>query len=155
MKTLSIISTSLFLTLLFAHCGKSKTPDPVTPTPVVEIVIGPQTLTETKNTFQGKWKLHYSIGGFTGTMRTNYPNTILNFTTTDSIYVFNNNVLVVNSKVNYSYLPAYVAAYSTFILQIENTNNVMFSDYLAYSKKGDTLILVEPHTNPEKLYLTK
>ncbi|TBR20447.1 MAG: hypothetical protein EPO57_00135 [Chitinophagaceae bacterium] len=123
--------------------------------PVQEVPIGEQTLAATKETFQGRWKLHYSMGGYTGIVRVDYPNTILFFTTTDSLYRWDIGTQTINSPVTYAYEHVYISNYSTYMLNIANPNNRMHALQVAYSKKGDTLILVEPHINPEKYYLTK
>ena len=134
------------------RCGKDKAPKPVT-----EVVIGPQTLAEVKATVQGKWKLHYSIGGYTGKIRVDFLNTILQFTSTDSMYRWDQNVLRIQSKVTFQYERLYAFnQYYTYMIVIENPANMMDNWLTVYAKKGDTLVIAETqHTNPEKYYLTK
>ena len=152
MKSLLVLISNFILLGIFSASSCKKPPDVKT---VTEVPIGPQTLADTKATFRGKWKLHYSIGGYTGNIRVNYPNTILLFTTSDSLYRWDNNTQTINSIITYRYEHVYIANYSTFMLEIENPNNLMDKLQVAFSRKDDTLILAEPHTNPEKYYLTK
>ena len=152
MKSLLVLISSFILLVIFS-ASSCKKPHDVVKT-ITEVPIGTQTLADTKATFQGKWKLHYSIGGYTGNIRVNYPNTILLFTTTDSLYRWDNNVQTIKSVITYRYEHVYISNYSTFMLEILSPNNVMFPLQVAFSKKGDTLILAEPHTNPDKHYLT-
>ena len=150
MKTYKILL--VFFAIIIANLGCKKGNDVK---PATEVPIGSQTLAETKATFQGEWKLHYSIGGYSGTIRVDYPNTILKFTATDSLYRWDNNLQTINSKVNYTYSDVYISNYATFILEIENPKNLMLSHQIAYKRKGDTLILGQPTSQPDYLYLTK
>lgn len=148
MRAIKILLTFFLFILLNVGCKKDNQP-------VTEVIIGSQTLAETKATFQGTWKLHYSYGGYSGTSKVNYPNTILQFTTTDSIYRWDSNLQTISSKVSYEYFNVYIDDYSTFILEIEDPRNIMFQQQFAYKKKGDTLILGQAISQPEYLYLTK
>jgi|GEM_PF-6846812 len=147
----------LFFAFLFIHfgCGKDKTPKPVT-----EVAIGPQTLAEVKATIQGRWKLHYSIGGYTGKIRVDFPNTTFLFTTTDSMYRWDNNLQTINSGITYIYREVYysfyIPRYFTYQIEIENPNNMMSYSQTAYGKKGDTLVMAETQqSHPERYYLTR
>jgi hypothetical protein len=150
------LNSAVLMLFVFAitqvGCGKDKTPKPVT-----EVAIGPQTLAEVKATVQGMWKLHYSIGGYTGKIRVDFLNTILLITTNDSLYRWDDNLQTISSRITYNYLNVvYTLNYYTYLIEIENPNNMMSGLQTAYSKKGDTLIMVETQqSHPEKYYLTR
>ncbi len=150
MKTVNIFFFLVMIISVHAGCKKS---DKIKP--LVDGPIGAQTLAETKNTFKGTWKLHHSIGGYSGTVRVNFPNTLLTFTSSDSLYRWDNNFQTIKSKVNYVYSNVFISDYATFVLVIEYPNNLMLSHQIAYKMKGDTLILGQPTTQPDYLYLTK
>ena len=93
-KKILIPFSLIFMLSIYASCKK-----PAKQSEVKEVVIGEQTLAQTKATFLGKWKLNYRIGGYTGDIVVNYPNAQLLFTSSDSLYRWDNNVLRINSKV--------------------------------------------------------
>ena len=91
----------------------------------------------------------------TGTIRHYYPNSTILFTLTDSLVRTDEGIVTISSPINYTYENTYIDQYSTYIINIEQPNNLMFEKQIPFAKKGDTLILAEPHINSEKYFITK
>jgi hypothetical protein len=150
MKTLTALTLSCSILLASLSCKK----DGIFNSSDVKI-IGQQSLTATKKTIRGKWKMHYRYGGFSGVTKVIFPDTYLDFTTTNFLVRLDSNIQTIASPLHYTFQNVFVADYSTYVIQIDNPNNMMSEQLFAYATKGDTLILAETHTETEMYFLTK
>ena len=151
MKRILIICFSLVtLIFIFPQC-KKKTTDLETNKQLKN-----KNLSEIKSIIAGNWKLHYSIGGFTGNTRTNYTNSSINFiipaTPSDSIKWIISNTVFNYDAANYLRVKS-IFGDSTYLITTSSTGSTV--ELIADSKIGDTLILTENHSNSNTYYLSK
>lgn len=105
-----------------------------------------------KKYIEGKWQMHYSIGGIAGNYRTNYINTFVEFTISpinnDSLNWYNDTFVFINNKVIFNKVPKYS----------NNTDSVYeISEVLWVMNqiKNDTLTIFENTSESAGYFLTR
>lgn len=137
--------TAIFITVwLFVSCQKHS---------ATNISLKDKPLNTIKFYIQGKWKLRYAYGGYSGTRRIDYTNSYMEFKENDILYwIFSNEVLV-NNKIKWLYTKD-IFHDKTYIMQFETVNHVPL-DYGIDGIYKDTLVLYTNASDIDRFYLTR
>jgi len=142
--TLFICSSLLFISFL-TQCKNEDTPvNKVTP---VNIVLYNQPVSVIKQNIEGKWILHYDLGGLDGKTRHDYVNSYMKFRfgSTDSIIRNVNGIIEIKSPINWVRYQDIFTGDSIYLMGCYRVSEI----------KNDTLILADPVADGYVYMLTK
>ena len=137
------------IVLSFFSCKKNKTNNNAN-TPVY---LRDKSIPEIKSTVLGKWKIHYSYGGFTGNVKTLTPNSFFKVLANDSVYLSFDNVISAETITTYQRVNT-AFGYSAVIMNFPingGPNKNWIVDYLV----NDSLVLDDNIPSGNAYIMTK
>ena len=142
-KTILIACTGLLFISLLTQCKKDNTP---IKTPV-NIVLYNQPVSVIKQYIEGKWILHYKLGGLDGKTRYNYDNSYFEFkfNPVDSIITQVDGRINMKSPINWVRYQDIFTGDSIYLMGCYRVSEI----------KNDTLILADPVADGYVYVLTK
>ena len=152
-KTILIACTGLLFISLLTQCKKDNTS---INTPV-NIVLYNQPVSVIKQYIEGKWILHYDLGGLDGKTRHDYVNSYMEFRfgSTDSIIRNVNGIIEIKSPINWFRNRDIFTGDSIYLMGFNIYSTGVPFSYRVSEIKNDTLILADPVADGYVYMLTK
>lgn len=138
------------LILLTASCSKPKAFQSTT------VKLKDKSLSQIKAAIYGKWKLHYSMGGFTGRIRRDFTNSSIEFKSDDSMYWDNNGLRIVEDFLAWRKMTDMIGDVTYIMSFCEMRNSICYPySWGVQGIQKDTLILYDNAADPDSYYLTR
>lgn len=153
MKALIFVLTCLiFCTLCSSACKKDENKPNDSDTSGV-VLLRNKSLNEIKSILLGNWKIHYSEGGITGTIKTIHENSSFRYLSNDSVYIVFSNIPNTADKAKLTKQET-AFGYNAWIIEFNLLNGV--KNHLVVDHTfNDTLALVQNAIDGVGFALTK